>query len=51
MTLPNFSRRRWSGVVSRPMDWIIPAIRPSSVCIPVSTTMARAFPETTDVPK
>ncbi|OPZ77601.1 MAG: hypothetical protein BWY79_01103 [Actinobacteria bacterium ADurb.Bin444] len=42
--LPSWASRFWSGVVSTLAPWIMPAIRPSSVSIPVATTTASPRP-------
>jgi len=49
-TRPSSSSRRWSGVVSVGARSSRPAIRPSSVCIPVATTRPAPRPAATTVP-
>ncbi len=47
---PIFAMRRWSGVGPLSTLWIISAMFPSSVRIPVSTTTAAPRPIVTAVP-
>ncbi len=48
--LPTLSSRCWSGVASLSTSWSRPAMRPSSVCMPVATTMPTPRPAATWVP-
>ena len=49
-TLPSSASRRCSGVGSGSDRWSMPAIRPSSVSMPVATTTAPALPAAATVP-